>query len=414
MFTQKQQDFLDRIGVMLDAADVSNDAKAKVDKEGKYVRTPWALCQEIVKQVKLAAGDLSQSRVCVVDTVEFIPMLLMQGVNKNNITFVAPYEFKGKIAAGLGATALQCTLLDWETDMKFDVIVGNPPYQDKNGNENSTNSTDLYTKFINRSLSLTQHYVALVVPSAWTGPRSSSLKKVLFEEHQPILLNTHGKKWFDVSMNTCYFITEKHRKGHTMLTDAHNNAVSVLLDTNSAIPSDLSVLDIQAKISHFSREQNLASVWLRGKLHLNQIVECQPGVEFIAAVGIKNGPLTINAINIELENTGYGRHKVVLPNLGGADGIGNVKIAEKTQVGGHSVVFLTTSSDAESANLKAYLASTVIKFLLKAVKISTPNSKKVFSFIPKVDFTKTWSDSDLYTHFNLTQEEIDYIEANVK
>jgi tRNA1(Val) A37 N6-methylase TrmN6 len=41
-------------------------------------------------------------------------------------------------------------VIDWKdtAGMKFDLVVGNPPYQDKVGNENSTNSVDLYAKFI--------------------------------------------------------------------------------------------------------------------------------------------------------------------------------------------------------------------------------------------------------------------------
>jgi hypothetical protein len=34
--------------------------------------------------------------------------------------------------------------------------------------------------------------------------------------------------------------------------------------------------------------------------------------------------------------------------------------------------------------------------------------------LPKIDLTKVWSDADMYAHFGLTQEEIDYVEANVK
>jgi hypothetical protein len=39
--------------------------------------------------------------------------------------------------------------------------------------------------------------------------------------------------------------------------------------------------------------------------------------------------------------------------------------------------------------------------------------KGVYERLPKIDLTKTWSDEDLYKYFNLTQEEIDFIEKNI-
>jgi site-specific DNA-methyltransferase (adenine-specific) len=301
-----------------------------------------------------------------------------------------------------------------DNTMKFDVVVGNPPYQDKKGNENSTNSADLYAKFVIKNIELSKNFIALVIPSAWTGPKNSNLKKVVFEDNQPIILNTHKDKWFDVFMNTCYFVTTKGRKGQTLLTDNYDNKVSVVLDSNFAVPTDLSVLAIQNKINSFAKKGNLSKNWLRGHLHLNQVASVSKGVEFIEAVGAKNAGLTISIIDPKVETTGLGLHKVVIPNMGSTDTIGNIKIANPSQVGGHSVVFLTTKNTTESTNLKTYLESKLMRWVIKAVKISTPNSKKVFSFVPSVDLLKSWTDKDLYQYFGLTQEEIEYVESNIK
>jgi len=314
-------------------------------------------------------------------------------------------------------TVVKGDFTELEFDMKFDVVVGNPPYQDKKGNENSTNSADLYTKFVNKSFTLSKKYVAMVIPSAWSGPKNSNLKKTIFETHQPFVFDTHGKKWFDVEMNTCYFITEKNRKGPTILSDAHGNTIIKTLNKNSVISSNLNNTELKEKMDVFSKKANLGSIWLRGKIHLNQVhnVETASGVDLILSVGSKNSPLdNVTTIDPAAERTGYGIHKLVIPNMGSNDLIGNVKIAKKDQVGGHSVVFLTVKTEDELENLKNYLDSRVIRFLVKATKISTPNSKTVFENIPAIDFTRPWSDTELYQHFGLTQEEIDYIESTVK
>ena len=295
--------------------------------------------------------------------------------------------------------------------MKFDVVVGNPPYQDKTGNENSTNSKALYVSFVERAIALSNNYIALVIPSAWSGPKNSSLKTTIFEENQPLVFNTHKTKWFKVEMNTCYFITIKGRKGSTILTDNFNNKICVTLDRTSSIPTDLATLSIQSKIKTFARDTNLAEIWLRGSLHLNQIVEIEKGVEFIAAVGRSNDPFTTVTIDPRDETTGAGAHKVVIPNMASNDSIGNVKIARPDHVGGHSVVFLTTNSQTESENLKEYLESSIVRWIIKSVKISTPNSKTVFSFIPRIDLSRKWTNDELYCYFGLTSEEIKYVKS---
>jgi len=321
----------------------------------------------------------------------------------------------------VGNYRVEKNYLECEETMKFDVVsydvvIGNPPYQDKEGNENSSNSKDLYTRFIQRGVELSKQYVLFVVPSAWTGSRNSKLKKLIFEDHQPIVLNTHGMKWFDVYMNTCYFLSEIDRSGETCLTDNYGNSITVTLDRTFSIPTDLGNLAIMKKLSAFAEQENLASRWIRGKLNLNRLVESKEknSVEFIKAVGKKNDPLTTAKISKDDENTGYDICKVVLPNMGSQNSIGNVKLAKQKQVGGHSVVFLQTDSIKESKNLIGYLNSKVVRFLVSSIKISTPNSKAVFKGIPLINLSHTWTDEELYKHFKLTKKEIKYIENAVK
>lgn len=323
-----------------------------------------------------------------------------------------------KLLSGVKPNISTCDSLTERWNMKFDNVIGNPPYQDKKGNEDSTNSADLYAKFVEKSFNLVKDdgQIALVIPSAWSGPKNSNLKTLLFETHQPSVFDTHGKKWFPVNMNTCYFITKKFRKGTTTVTDAHNNKVKVKLNKNSVVGLNLNDIPIMEKMKSFSEKANLGEIWLRGHIHLNQVddVKTKKGVELILSVGSYNTGLENTAIiDSKAETTGYDKFKLVIPNMGSSDTIGNIKIATKKQVGGHSVVFLVTKTEAELENLKNYLESKLIRFLISAVKISTPNSKTVFSNIPMIDFTKKWSDDELYNYFGL-QDKREYIESNVK
>jgi site-specific DNA-methyltransferase (adenine-specific) len=306
-------------------------------------------------------------------------------------------------------------VMDWDRmgDMKFDMVVGNPPYQDKTGNENSTNSADLYVKFVERSFDLSRNYVVMVIPSAWSGARNSKLKNILFEQHQPMRFDTHGKKWFDVEMNTCWFITQKHRQGTTIITDNHNNHQEVNLCKHSVIPRDISALGIIEQMRSHAKTQNLASRWLRGKLNLNDVNSLKPGpVPFVMAVGKRNDILDIKMIPKNHEATGLNLHKLVIPNVGSSDAIGNIKYADPTMVGGHSVVFLTCKTKCQTDRLKCYLETKLIRYLVKNIKISTPNSKSLFELIPDMPY-KWNSEQDLYDQFGLEQAHIDVINNTV-
>jgi site-specific DNA-methyltransferase (adenine-specific) len=64
-------------------------------------------------------------------------------------------------------------------------------------------------------------------------------------------------------------------------------------------------------------------------------------------------------------------------------------------------------------SIRSYLESKLVKFILDENKY-TGWVSPVISDLPEVDKTKIWKDQDLYSHFGLTQEEIDHIENAIK
>jgi hypothetical protein len=77
------------------------------------------------------------------------------------------------------------------------------------------------------------------------------------------------------------------------------------------------------------------------------------------------------------------------------------------------VYTVPTNSDIESENLVNLLTCKLQKFFSKAIKARGPFIDFLGQF-KGVDLSLPWTDAELYAHFNLTQEEIDYIEATVK
>lgn len=410
MDTKLTERQIDLMNLALDKADLSNDIKTKVDYDGKYIRTPWELCEEIVKQISEQA-PLSDKKILVVDTVQFIPVLLAYEAEKCNITYVAPYEYKGnEIAGRIGVRVVQQSILEWVPDMKFDVIVGNPPYQASR--EGTTATEDLSSKFVHKCISLSPDNLALVIPSDWTGPNASTLKNTLFGSQMKKLC-LYGDKWFKVAKHTCTIFLQKGYKGETEIVDKNGNSKKFNLKEKTTISLD----NIQTEfLSRFEgHKKYLSNRWLHGSLYLNKAENLPDGdINFIKAVGRKDAPLVIKNIPQNEEMTGFGLHKLVMPMVGDSGKFGQVKFTQPTDVGGHSVIFLVADNEEQIKVLKEYLDSKLVKVLVMSVKKSTPNSKGIFSMIPDIDLTRKWTDAELYAHFNLTQEEIDYIEETIK
>lgn len=365
------------------------------------IYTPQALVEEVLSKIELN-GD-----ILVMFNIEFVVSLVYTyNITPDTITFYSDHQNKSEMARRLGIKYIITTL---GTDMQFDVVVGNPPYQDKKGNENSTNSTDLATQFVYKSFDLSRQSIALIIPSDWVGPNTSNLKKFLFTEKKLKSLALYGDKWFREAKSTCAIVYDKNHNGDCEVVDITGNSQSMDLSTVELLAYD----NVQTNfIQKFNTAKNLGSRWLRGSLHLNKVSQVAAGVEFICAVGKKDDLLTTQMVSPLAENTGANINKLVISNVYTNTSIGNIKLAKKSQVGGHSVVFLTGKSDEELLNLRAYLESKVIKLLIKSIKTSSPNSKSLFKQIPEIPLNKAYTDSDLYQYFGFTQQEIDYIESN--
>lgn len=367
------------------------------------VHTPQALVNEVLDKIDL------QGTVLVMFNVEFvISLVYTYGIAPKNITFYSDHNNKSRICSKLGVKYI--TTL--ETDMKFDVIIGNPPYQD-DSTGNSTKTTNLYVPFFYKGLELVKNdgILSMIIPSDWIGPNKSTFKTFMFNNRNLKEVTLHPyQKYFKVKKDTCNIIIDKTYNGDCRFEDVNANIQFLDLRTIPFLSKDNTTITYRNLFSNYS---SMGHRWLRGKIHLNKIVPAAHGHELIVSCGLANGPLNTQVIPSSLETTGFGLHKIVMPNVGGTNGdLGNnVKVAEAHHVGGHSVVFLTTASKAESINLLTYLNTKPIKVLIKSIKKSSPNSKALFDQIPDVDLSTQWNDNKVYQHFGFTQQMIDYVES---
>lgn len=72
------------------------------------------------------------------------------------------------------------------------------------------------------------------------------------------------------------------------------------------------------------------------------------------------------------------------------------------------------NTEDEAINYRDYLACKFTRFMLRTTFSSVHISKANFIFVPQMDFSRHWTDQELYDYFDLSKDEIDMIESTMR
>lgn len=163
--------------------DILEYAKNK-DGDSHDIHTPFDLCDDVVSKIPSLHGS-----ILVVANLEFIYTLIWRKIDPTKIFFATPSKTKAKVAESILRGAgnvnsiknifLYNNIITKEGvgDMKFDVIVGNPPYDKKDGEP-------IYYQFLRTTEDLMKKSstAALIIPAGWlTGPRAEAMRAFMWD-----------------------------------------------------------------------------------------------------------------------------------------------------------------------------------------------------------------------------------------
>ena len=145
MFTESETKWLREISAGISSEHGQIDKKLR--HKGKWLpycqsMTPWDLCKKILLLIKKEPNFYNKNFV-VVDTAEFVLILLRLGVKPCNITYIATYRYLTGLVKSLGVDTKSESFISWSKpiDMKIDVVVGNPPFNIAGDKRDPTNTT---------------------------------------------------------------------------------------------------------------------------------------------------------------------------------------------------------------------------------------------------------------------------------
>lgn len=321
-------------------------------------------------------------------------------------------------------------------NMKFDVIIGNPPYQLEVGIEKDNYSIPLYHKFIQQGKKLKPHYLSMIVPSRWfAGGRG------LDEFRDEMLTDNRIEKLVDfpnavdcfpgvdISGGVCYFLWNRDYSGDCEITSMQGkDCVSTLKrglleknnDTfirfNEAIP-------IIRKIASLSEPTFDSLVSPQTPFGIVSSFKNYKDICFEGALSIYtvNGKKFIDNNVVTKNRQWLDSYKVYISKSYGERGSYPYRFLAKPFIGEPNSCCTQTylmiggfDSKKTCENVISYIHTRFFRFCIMQKKNTQDAMRGVYSFVPIQDFTQEWTDDKLYAKYGLTEEEINFIEAMVR
>mgnify|MGYP003609299185 CR=1 FL=1 len=320
--------------------------------------------------------------------------------------------------------------------MKFDVIIGNPPYQlDTEGA--GKQAKPIYHYFVRQAKKLKPRYLVMITPSRWFAGgmgldnyRNEMLNDSHIKEIVDYSLSTDCFPGVDIAGGVSYFLWDRDYEGKCLYTYFDNGEKTTqdrILNEYDVFVRNNKAINIVHKI--VSKNENSISVLMsslgpfglgtgeRGskeKTINSYLLLSSAGKSYINKSLVTSGSQYIDKWKVII-----GKATSAGAATAGKDGlrkvIATLEVLEPNAVCTFSYFIGGAFEEKKQAeNFRDYLTTKFVRFLLLQCLSSINISKERFRFVPEQDFSKSWTDKELYTKYGLVDEEISFIESTIK
>ncbi len=317
--------------------------------------------------------------------------------------------------------------------MKFDVIIGNPPYQLSDGGNNAS-AIPIYNKFIEQAKKLNSRYLVMIIPSRWySGGRGlDKFRETMLNDRHLVQLVDFANAddcfpGVDISGGICYFLRDSNYDGMCTVTNVEDNnrhSVQRYLNEYPILIRSNRAIEIVNKVLTLKEETLYKYVSSQKPFGLRTYEKPEKEGDLILRWNGGKGP-----VSSEKVTTGHeivNKWKVIVSRVffehgGKADKNGQnrvlsiLEILKPKEICTETYVVINSFDNLnEAENLYKYLQTKFARFLILQATSSIMINRNGFVFVPNQDFTKSWTDEELYVKYRLTNEEIDYIETMIR
>lgn len=322
-------------------------------------------------------------------------------------------------------------------NMKFDVIVGNPPYHLSDGGQ-AASSKPLYNQFVEQAIKLNPRYFSIIIPARWYagGKGLDSFRSTMLQNNRIRKLVDYNNSadcfpGVNIAGGVCYFLWDREHQGDCEITNFSQqqtgssesrslNEYPILVRSNTAIHIIRKVLATSRKTMD-KTVQSYSYFSVRSYERGSDQKQKANDVTLLSSQG--KGYFDKN--RIEDKNNILSKYKVIITyamsggnkptSQGDFQVISSLQILFPNEVCTETYLILGVFDNMKDAeNMCSYVSTMTFRFLLLQALTSIHITKESFLFVPLQDFSHPWTDEMLYKKYDLKEDEIAFIESMIR
>jgi site-specific DNA-methyltransferase (adenine-specific) len=359
-----------------------------------------------------------------------------EGFETHAYAFIHTDDIKARVAELFGG------------DMQFDVIIGNPPYQLDDGGF-GTSAAPIYQRFVEQAKALEPRYLSMIIPARWFAGgkgldvfRESMLSDDRLRTIDDFLSAADVFPGVGLKGGVCYFLWDRDNPGQCSVTTHFKDwpvstasrpllqeGVDVFIRFNEGLSILKKVVAVESggtvslSLPASKRFDRLVSsrkpfgleTTFKGKVAKSVgdlMVYQNGGTGYVARDTISNGTQFIDKWKLFL---GY-----AAPGTGNKDTyphriISTPFVGEPGSISSETYLCIGPfDSKSEAESVMSYLSCRLTRLLILLHKPSQHITRKVYTFVPTQEWTRRWTDEDLYAKYGISASEIEFIEKVVR
>lgn len=318
-------------------------------------------------------------------------------------------------------------------NMKFDVIIGNPPYQLEDGGNNAS-ASPLYQKFVEQAKKLKPRYLSMIIPSRWFGGGKGLddfRKDTLNDSRFRVIVDYENANdcfpGVDIAGGVCYFLWDRDHPGDCRVVNINNGQrveTTRRLNEFETFIRRAEALSIIKKVQ--GKKERTMSTVVTSRKPFGLATTDRPLTYGDLKLRWQNGEGPYPRANVTVGIEMIDKWKVISSYVGydhagnpGKDGkrkvFARIDILPPGTICNETYLVINYfDTEQEAKNMVGYMKTMFFRFLVSQLMFSHHITKNAYQFVPVQDCKQEWTDEKLNKKYGLSPEEIAFIESAIR